>query len=394
MKHLPRNLLIATILSILIISCEDQKVSVGSRGELASSELMLSLTSDEIQAGMDFFGLSGDFQFDYAVEAWKIVYETIGPNGEATIASAGLFIPISEQPQPMVSLQHGTVTSRNNVTSAGVYNAPEGIIALLMAGTGLCTVVPDYLGLGESEILHTYLHAASTASAVIDAIRATRNFSSENDIALDGSIFLTGYSEGGYATLAAQREIEQYYSDEINLSAVAPMAGPYDLAGTVDTIFSYQNYSITLYPAFILAAYDNVYDWDRLDDMLVAPYDTHILTLLNGSMSADEVQQELPETLAGLIKSDFIDSYQSGNEPEMRAAIAANTLLDWHPATPIRFYHGDADETVPYQNSVTAAANLQALSTSTVELMTIAGGDHESAAITCFIGAIDWILSF
>ena len=91
-----------------------------------------------------------------------------------------------------------------------------------MASMGYLVVVPDYLGFGTSNVMHPYTHAVPLISSIIDIMRAGISFSSQNQIALDGRIFLTGYSEGGYATLVTQRAIEAEYSQEFNLTAVAP----------------------------------------------------------------------------------------------------------------------------------------------------------------------------
>ena len=40
-------------------------------------------------------------------------------------------------------------------------------------------------------------------------------------------LFLLGYSEGGYATMALHRELQQFHSDEFTVTASAPMAGPW-----------------------------------------------------------------------------------------------------------------------------------------------------------------------
>ena len=63
---------------------------------------------------------------------------------------------------------------------------------------------PDYLGLGVSNMLHPYHYAEATASAVIYMVRAGKLFSnSSNELQHNSQLFLTGYSEEGYASMAA-----------------------------------------------------------------------------------------------------------------------------------------------------------------------------------------------
>ena len=54
------------------------------------------------------------------------------------------------------------------------------------------------------------------------------------NVALNGQLFLMGYSHGGHVTMALHRELEQYHANEITITASAPMAGAYRrLVGSV-----------------------------------------------------------------------------------------------------------------------------------------------------------------
>lgn len=81
------------------------------------------------------------------------------------------------------------------------------------------------MGLGYGPGLYPDVHAASEATATIDMLRATRNYCQQNAIGLNGQVFLFGYSQGGHATAAAQKMIEEKYPHEFTITASAPMAG-------------------------------------------------------------------------------------------------------------------------------------------------------------------------
>lgn len=76
----------------------------------------------------------------------------------------------------------------------------------------------------------------------VDAIAAA----GRADVAtLNGKIMLAGYSEGGHASMAGQRDIDTYNNSTsklINVVAAAHMAGPYDVAGALRSAppFRYQ----------------------------------------------------------------------------------------------------------------------------------------------------------
>jgi pimeloyl-ACP methyl ester carboxylesterase len=146
--------------------------------------------------------------------------------------------------------------------------------------------------------------------------------------------------------------------------------------------------------AFMFLAYDEVYSWGRLDDVINSPYAEILPDLFDGTHSLYEINNQLPGEVSALIDSGFIADYLNGDEPQIRAAFQENTLLDWTPVAPLRFYHGDADVTVPYQNSVTAVDSLTANGGVSVELVTIPGGTHETSGPMAILHAINWFESF
>ncbi len=390
---LKTKILILIAVSICFWSCEDKK-SDPERGTIVSSSTIISYQASDIEAYLALSEMDIQLSDIHGVEAIKIVYETIDPHNNGTTASGAFFLPLETINPPLLSLQHGTETERDRVASVNPLNSVEGFLGLIMGAMGYCTAVPDYLGLGESDLLHPYLHAKSTATSVIDFLRAVRNYCDKNEIGLNDQLFLTGYSEGGYATLAVHREIEENYTDEFQLTAVAPMAGPYDLSGTVDSLFNSLEYTASIYPAFILTTYDNIYGWDRLDDFFQSTYAALLPDLFDGTSSYTQISLALPLYLSDLLKTDFVTAYINGNEPAIRAALEENTLLDWSPSVPLRFFHGNADEVVPYFNAITAVQNLSVSSSSTVELVTIEQGTHGTAGEDAILGMIEWFAQF
>ncbi len=128
-------------------------------------------------------------------------------------------------PFPILAVAHGTQTIRKHRTSD--IEADNREIAFF-ASQGYLVVATDYLGLGDSSYpYHPYLHADSEASAVIDSIRAARQFLRTRDVPVSDAVMLIGYSQGGHAAMAAQREIERNHSSEFRLVASAPLSGPY-----------------------------------------------------------------------------------------------------------------------------------------------------------------------
>lgn len=322
----------------------------------------------------------------YDVEAYKIIYRTVDPKGNIVNASGVVFIPKGKEINSLVSLHHGTQTKRTMVGSENVLNAFDGLIA---ASLGYYAVVPDYLGLGVSNILHPYHHAETSANTVIDMIRAARKFAQTKNVRLNGQVFIAGYSEGGFVTMAAHKEIEKNYRNEITVSASAPMAGAYDLNFTARTILQRETYDQPSFLSFFFVTFNSIYGWNRINDVFNSPYAEKIPALFDGTKTTTEISRELNNSINQLFKQKFIDDFLNGNETEIINAFTENSVVDWKPVAPMRLYHGNADEFVDYENSVRARDNFLSLGAN-VELITIEGGTHYTSALPSIVSAIEW----
>ena len=205
-------------------------VSTPDRGDVISVELQRTYTVQEMNqlaAGFDI-----PLSARYGAAVYVMEYMTVDVKGELIMASGAVVVP-----QPvlgslaMVSFQHGTSVRRVDVPSAG---GTEGVlVGLLFSSDGYLSVMPDLVGLGSSPGFHPYLIADVSASAVIDHLFAVLQWSMTQSWDISGEVYLAGYSSGGYTVLAAQRALEEGYRDTFPIVASAPMAGPYDLSGTM-----------------------------------------------------------------------------------------------------------------------------------------------------------------
>ena len=392
-------IILVLILLVTFQACENEENITEpenniARGELVNSNSLGIMTAGSLEQQFIHNNTPIPFSLKYSVETISITYYTIDRNGNSEIASGAILIPRGLDNLPLVSIQHGTQSKNDLVSSVSPLNSSEGMVGLIMASIGYLVVIPDYLGFGVSTIKHPYLHAESLIPSVIDFMRAARIYCSNNSIGLNDDVFLTGYSEGGYASFLAQRKIELDYSDEFNLVAVAPMAGPYDLHGTIESILQSGEYSTPAYAAYLFTAYNDLYGWKRLDEIFREPYASIAPVLFDGSKSWGEINAQLPATLSELIDPTFMSNINNGGETEIINAFRENTILDWIPHAPVNFIHGTADEIVPIQNSITAMNIMMSNGATNVQLTTIEGGTHESAGPEAAILAISWFETF
>ncbi len=366
---------------------------IHERGEISKSQSLGTFTPNDIQQIFDAVNIQIPFELKYSVEVLSVEYFTIDKDDNITKVSGAFMIPEGIINMPLLSIQHGTETKSDLAASVAPNNSTEGMFGLITASMGYYTLIPDYIGFGVSDLTHPYMHMASIVPSVIDFMSAGKSYASENQITLDGKVFLTGYSEGGYVTLGIQKAIEEQYSNEFKLTAVAPCAGPYDLKGMTDTIFMADNYSTPAYIGYFLTSYNEIYEWNRLADIFNAPYAAKMIGLYNGSKTWGEVINQLPASFEDLINPDFVNAYNNGNEADFLAAVKENTILDWLPQTPIHFFHGDADDIVPYQNVLTVIERFNSNGAQNIQLTTIPGGTHETSGQAAIFGTIEWFES-
>jgi len=395
-----QGLLAALLFAFTFQSCKKDENNepsppvIHERGDLIKTSSLGTFSPADIQQILDVAGAQVPFDLGYSIEVFSVNYYTVDAADKQIVVSGAMFVPQGAGNLPLLSMQHGTETRRDLVASHAPTKSVEGIIGLVTASMGYMTVVPDYPGFGVSNTMHPYMHTASLVPCVIDFMRACKTYSSENQIDLDAKVFLTGYSEGGYVTLAVQKAIEENYATEFSLTAVAPSSGPYDLKGMCDTIFQADNYSTPAYIGYFLTAYNEIYEWDELDDFFAAPYDAMMQGLFDGTQTWETIINQLPESLPELMNPTFAPAYLNGGQAGLKNALVENTLLDWTPQTPLHFFHGDADQIVPIQNAHTALERFTTIGANNIQLTTIPGGTHASAGPAAIVGTIEWFEGF
>ncbi len=334
----------------------------------------------------------------YPVNVYRIIYKTTY-KGNIKEVSGACVIPDTETPVPILSYQHGTIFQDRDAPSQyeNIFNMPiEMALNLVFSSCGFVCAAPDYIGYAkDSGTFHPYLHAASTTTACIDMLKAVKELCTELDVALTGEYYLTGYSEGGYATLALQKEIEQNYAAEFPLTAVSAGAGAYDLRGTLDIFLSQPVLQHPPYVCFLLTAYNHVYDWARdLDEMFQSPYSERLQNgLLEGDYSYSSINNQLTGVVADLFQPAFLAELVGDGELELKQALQDNSLHQgWVPKAPLRLYHGTADTTVPPHNSEIAANNFIIAGATDIEYISFPYFSHDTAILPWIKQTVQWFL--
>lgn len=294
----------------------------------------------------------------YAVNHYRVTYQTMDSTGQLIEASGLVAVP--QKPagakSPLLSFQHGTIFhDREAPSNETVAASPANIVASL----GYVVIAADYVGYGASRGKpHPYLQAKPSAIAVADFLTAARQWLTDQKIPVNNQLFLTGYSEGGYVTLAAQQALE---SDNIPITASVAGAGPYDLKYTLDEL--YDGLLDTLYTKLTSFSFRPGYAAKypgKFDEMLVDAL----------------LEQITPDDSDIVFDKTFLMDWMADDD----ATMAANSVHDWLAKTPTRLTHGRDDETVPFGNATIALDAMRKRGTQDIDLVecTVTPSNHSN----------------
>ena len=319
------------------------------------------------------------------MDVYKVTYLTNYKESKVT-ASGIVTIPNTADDLSIVSFHHGTIVAHNNAPSIQPLLSSEIILSSLLASTGFISVVPDYLGFGTtSSVLHPYYVEEYAASSVTDNLLAVKELAAIKKIRFNGDLFLAGYSQGGYVTMAVHKYIDQHGLEDFNLIASFPAAGGYDVKEMQEYMFGLQTYNDPFYIAYLCFAYKTTYGWTQaLSEIFNEPYAGRIPALFNGTLSGSQINAQLSDTISDLVNGNLLANMDT--DPKYQFLIDAqieNSLTDWIPLTPMYMYHGDKDSTVPYQNSVSVYQQLlsNGAAAENLHFINLPGANHSSGLV-------------
>lgn len=351
-------LLLTTLISLLYIPLSAQS--------LISSELIGALTESEIET---MYGVDAE----NGVSLYKITYKTLKPwNAVEDTASGLLVLPENySSTSPIVAYQHGTTNGPESCPSN--LNAGHSIPIAYGASGFVCTAA-DYLGLGESDIFHPYVHAESEATAGLDMlISSLELMEAELSATWLGELFVAGYSQGGHASMALHRYLQDNFSFIWPMKKAAHMSGPYDISGVMrDLILRDSVYPYTGFVPYALLGYQEVYGdiVESIPAVFKDPFAGFIEDFYSGEINLTELTTQMGSALFFLtgaiipnriFQDSILDQVTNNSDHPINVALRDNDTYDWVPTAPTRLYYCTADDQVPYQNSLVAEAHMNSL---------------------------------
>ncbi|WP_030930890.1 lipase family protein [Streptomyces sp. NRRL B-24720] len=182
--------------------------------------------------------------------ATRLMYKSTDSDGRP-VAVTGSYIEPSAAwkgggPRPLVAVASGTMGQGDQCAPSLALQYPltlngatvsvgyEDLAIYRLLSTGAAVVVTDYVGLGVTDRLHTYVNRLDQGHALLDAARAARAVPGAS-ITPYSRVGLYGYSQGGGASAAAA-ELQPSYAPEVDLAGTYAGAPPADLTSVMKGI--------------------------------------------------------------------------------------------------------------------------------------------------------------
>jgi predicted esterase len=375
MKQIVKTVAVVAPLLVLV-GCGDS-LDAPVTEEVKGGELLVDFSAESMKKSLLSSGVVTEEDSVYGYKAYKVPYITTDEEGNEVEASGLFVVPTGDENFAtkgisMVSDDHGTIFANREAPTviADNYGGPDGSAIILTSMGGFATLQADYIGFGDSnEHYHPYLLKKSLASSTIDFIKQVKQFSLDNNITLNNQLFLTGYSEGGYAAMSTLQALEAEPVDGLQVSMAAPMSGPYFMSGLAGAVLQSDTIGIPSFVADIGYAYGIAYD-QNLSTIINEPYASKLPTLLLGDYNRTQVDAELTTVTKGengLFTDSFVSSYFTG-QSWFNVAMAENDVYKWSASTPVALVHCKGDTVVPYAMSELTEGNMTAEGSASVTL--------------------------
>lgn len=327
------------------------------------------------------------------VTVYKIVFKTTVNNQDIN-ASGLVCVPATPGDYPVLSFQNGTNTVNAYAPSQFPSDYSYQMIELI-ASLGYIVVISDYPGFGASASLpHPYLVKEPTVRSLVDNLYAVKEMAASElpGINLINEYYLLGYSQGGWASLALHKALEEDFNEDFDLIGSACGAGPYNIYLLLEEMINAATYPMPVYLGYIVNAYTS-YDQftNSVNDIFNEPYASRISTLYTGMLSSSEINNQLTTSIPGLINPDFLAGFGSAAEySSVREALNRNSIPAWHSYKHLLLLHGSDDNDVdPAATENMYSAMIDAGTSENIcSKVIIPDADHGSGIIPAMIQGI------
>ncbi len=296
-----------------------------------------------------------------AVDMYEITYKGMWLDSSFIIAKGVMYIPKTDKPAAEMVYCHGTRISLDQ--SYGIQDL-EQVVCMMHAVDNYIALFPFYYGFAGGEKEHVYQDAWTEAMATTYMIKACREVYNQIGRSTSGQLFLTGYSQGGHASLATHKMLESGAFPEIHLTASSPMSGAYDMTGEqAKTMF--RKYDQPHYLPYLIVSYQYAYHlWPGdVYDVFKEPYKSKMREVFAQPRVKDfgDVNAMLPRVPGEMLVDSVVERFNSDTSFAFSCKLKENCLCNnWVPKAPVQLCACYGDNEVMYQNTEVAYAAIRA----------------------------------
>jgi pimeloyl-ACP methyl ester carboxylesterase len=368
-----------TLLVLLISSCDTPELESTdylntSEEKLINSQSYYSFSKQILNAlAKGVFDRPAPYTFR-DVDAIKIVYKTENYDGKEIVTSGVLLLPKIQGTLSLLSFHHGELLKTANAPSESTTGSKDLIYAALIASTGLAVLVPDYIGYGNSSLhWHPFEHKATLAKNSYDLYLASKEYLIQQRIKTNSKLYLTGFSEGGIATLALQRFLEE--QTKINVTKTIVGNGAF-----AKVIWAKQLLSGSQNPEKIRYFARMVHSYNKIYPELNRPWNYYFNDAFMDLESNIDHLMELPQMVDDpktLFTPSFIKGVLNETDTTFLDVLMENQIEGWLAEASIYFYRGSEDK-IWNSTQIRLAAQTIENKGGTVKQKVLVGEDHES----------------
>lgn len=317
------------------------------------------------------------------VPSRRMRYASVDASGAERTYSGRIFLP-SRKPTdpprevPLVIYQHATETRRRYTA---YYNKGDetmlGALAAELCGFAVAMPDGDGMGADPSPRKHASCYGKTTGTCLVDMIRAAlgelngrRVFDDVNYI-WDGEVYIVGYSEGGYISMAAVKELATNPAcSDIKLTGTACMGAPFDFAQATRSLLADPKaaYDRPYIPAYFVAAWQDIapslVSFDKAINPALLKKDASgsAAEWLGGVLGGDAITPLIQARLTGskdkavparsILNEDWVKKNINDPNSALNKLFEANTLVGgWKPTAPVLLVHDPYDKTVRFSGT-------------------------------------------
>lgn len=327
----------------------------------------------------------------HSAEFVRVRYGILGVRGTEEEGSGLVIFPDAQGEIPVLVYNIGATFDSRLAPSNPELCPPALVMAILFVSQGYAVVMPDYIGQGAAATVpHPFLHRETTVNAVLGLLDAVKPAFAERGLSA-GALFMSGMSQGGWATVASVREYERRGGA---MAAAMPIAPVLDLPAMTGSCFLVRGSLEPMKPfapwlcAKLLLSLKHVYGLD-ISGMFRPGMEDLFAEKLDGAHAFTELLKTLPVSFAEIFTQQGMMQILVP-DGELKKRLKENSCVAWAAKTPFRFCIGEHDGIARHEFIEAFAAKMRRMGASDAVVISAGPLEHNAVALSGMTRAYAW----